>query len=404
MTQTRERTSRHREVPAQRDLLRTANGSRMQSSGVRAAERRSSVVNERRDVFDLTGDGLGRVTDVATLRALLFAQGLNERGGRLPLASDYMSEEELRPNHIVAHRQRSHADRSAHAEVYRRADRFEDGQPNITDIRPIGASVLRGAPRRPGNGAVTRQTTPSSGPAPTARVARETAQAATVRTSPSHRASASTAATPGQSRSMRATASNERVGRATAGTQRGSRVANASTQRPALEISEPAMVAGALALAPQAESRSAREGAPSRASLRVVTARRRPWGLYAVIMFWTLFLFAFLFAAVAMHAGLAQNQVSLDLVNVELEKSEARNAQLRVDVARLESPSRIAETANRLGLNAPKQTEFLTPAPAPSPAPSFAPSSATSSATSPATSPATSDVVLDGAATSGTQG
>jgi hypothetical protein len=64
-------------------------------------------------VVDITDEALERRAahrsahrlDSDVVRALMFAQGLDERGKRLPLASDSMTEEERYPHHVVAERQ-----------------------------------------------------------------------------------------------------------------------------------------------------------------------------------------------------------------------------------------------------------------------------------------------------------
>ena len=72
--------------------------------------------------------------DVLEVRALLFAHGIDERGRRLPLATDSMSEEERRPHHIVAARQGAQHRPEEFAAVYRIADCFDDDRPNVSNV------------------------------------------------------------------------------------------------------------------------------------------------------------------------------------------------------------------------------------------------------------------------------
>jgi cell division protein FtsL len=335
-----------------RTPLRTATVSRP------AAE--SSVAEHR---FDISEEGLGRRANpdrLEIVRALMFAQGLDERGHRLELASDSMTDEECRPHHIVAHRQ-GRLTRTAHqAAIYASADRFEDGGVGVSGLR----RQLDGVPSRPGNRDAGRR--PAGPPRPDRQSSRP---AATTKPASlgSHLRLAETEAPAVPVRSGAASQQRD-VSRPAISAHRRT-VTRAGTQpltAAAPVASNQTISAGALALAPRAERSASRQHRETvRPDLRVVAARSRPWGLYAVMLFWTAFAFAFLFAAVGMHAGLAQNQVGLDEVNVELEREEALNSQLRVDVAELGSPTRIAGAAARLGLATPDQLEFLVATPAP---------------------------------------
>jgi len=67
-----------------------------------------------------------------------------------------------------------------------------------------------------------------------------------------------------------------------------------------------------------------------------------------------------LFLVVCLHVLLAQGQAQLDDLDKRAEKEQVQNGRLRVAVAELESPSRIATAAReRLGMVAPRSVTFL---------------------------------------------
>jgi cell division protein FtsL len=69
-----------------------------------------------------------------------------------------------------------------------------------------------------------------------------------------------------------------------------------------------------------------------------------------------------LFAAVAMHVVLAQNQFRLSQVDTQAAAQQAQYQRLRLQVDRLEAPSRIIGTAEgRLGMAPPATATFLNP-------------------------------------------
>ena len=65
------------------------------------------------------------------------------------------------------------------------------------------------------------------------------------------------------------------------------------------------------------------------------------------------------FAAVAMHATLAQDQLVLDTNRVKVQQAERINQHLRVEVAELESPDRIVAVAASLGMKSPDEVTFM---------------------------------------------
>ena len=98
-----------------------------------------------------------------------------------------------------------------------------------------------------------------------------------------------------------------------------------------------------------------------RTELRVIEPGARRWSVGAWIGFGFVVLALVLFAAVALHASLAQRQVKLDARNAEVVAAESVYDRLRVEVARLESPARIAGEAARLGLRSPDSVRFVNP-------------------------------------------
>lgn len=65
------------------------------------------------------------------------------------------------------------------------------------------------------------------------------------------------------------------------------------------------------------------------------------------------------FAAVAMHATLAQDQLVLDTGRTRVQRAERVNQHLRVEVAELESPERVVAVAASLGMSSPDEVTFM---------------------------------------------
>lgn len=87
---------------------------------------------------------------------------------------------------------------------------------------------------------------------------------------------------------------------------------------------------------------------------------------------------ALLFAAVAMHVVLTQNQFRLTKLNSEAAVQQTRYQELQLQVDQLSSPERILEIAEgRLGMVAPATVTYLKPASVTA-APPTAPATATS--------------------------
>ena len=114
----------------------------------------------------------------------------------------------------------------------------------------------------------------------------------------------------------------------------------------------------------------------SRPHLRVVEPprRRRTRVIGALVL---LTLFSVLMATVAFHVNLVQGQQRIDRMNRQADAAQARYDRLRVEVDRLQSPSRVVSSANKLGLVIPDDSTWLAPAgpsaphAAPAPAPSL---------------------------------
>jgi cell division protein FtsL len=100
--------------------------------------------------------------------------------------------------------------------------------------------------------------------------------------------------------------------------------------------------------------------------LRVVApserARRRLTPGMAVLL--TAAMFATLLALAVAHTVLVEGQVRLDSLDAQLVDEQARYQQLRTEVAELESPTRIVQAAQDMGMVTPVDLEYLQP-PAP---------------------------------------
>ncbi len=73
--------------------------------------------------------------------------------------------------------------------------------------------------------------------------------------------------------------------------------------------------------------------------------------------------------AVTMHVALAQTQLNVDRLNIEIEQHQRMNQRLRVEVASLEAPDRVVTVAESLGLQAPQSVRYLAASTAEEPLP-----------------------------------
>ena len=98
----------------------------------------------------------------------------------------------------------------------------------------------------------------------------------------------------------------------------------------------------------------------SRPHLRVVDPprRRRTRVIGALVL---LTLFSVLMATVAFHVNLVQGQQRIDRMNRQADAAQARYDRLRVEVDRLQSPSRVVSSATRLGMVTPDDSTWLAP-------------------------------------------
>lgn len=107
--------------------------------------------------------------------------------------------------------------------------------------------------------------------------------------------------------------------------------------------------------------REARDPEP-RPALKVVprAVRRRRAGVVITVLVSSLFVL--MLGLVAFQAKIAQDQMTLDRTDRQLQDAETRYSQLRLQVAQLEAPTRVIEEAKRLGLvrPAPEQVNYLT--------------------------------------------
>jgi hypothetical protein len=115
---------------------------------------------------------------------------------------------------------------------------------------------------------------------------------------------------------------------------------------------------------------------------RTATAKRRRARLLVAV---TVAVFAaMVFGLVGVHVILAQNQLRLDRLNAEAAADQVSYERLRLQVAQLESPARIVQDANNLGMVMPPGVTYLMP---PTPAtPQASPSGPAATTTAPATS------------------
>ncbi len=296
-----------------------------------------------------------RGVDTDIVRALMFAQGLDERGGRLPLASDSMSDEERRPHHIVAERQGSVHRPTEFAEIYRMAESFEDGLPNVSAVRPLTHKVRLATSDQE---SITSAGAPLFTPREAPSHLRALPQRRELPTVDRRTALAPTASfsTPRSPRLTQPSAGNA---------ARASRSRTLSTTVQPGNTTSASVAVGALAFAQPVAASAQRDIAkPLRPALHAVSSAPKKIASYGVVAFWVMFVMAFLFVAVVMHAGIAHRQMTLDEINVQLEQSEYSNAQLRVEVASLQSPTRIADAAARLGLSSPTGIRFVQAIPA----------------------------------------
>jgi hypothetical protein len=94
---------------------------------------------------------------------------------------------------------------------------------------------------------------------------------------------------------------------------------------------------------------------------------------------------AALFGVVAFHVVLTQSQLNLQQLRSRAEAASVHQQQLRLQAAQLESPERVVEDAQRLGMVPPATVRYLSPTPAgaPLPAPRTTPTTTKTRTTTP---------------------
>lgn len=128
---------------------------------------------------------------------------------------------------------------------------------------------------------------------------------------------------------------------------------------------------GATALAPQPEQqpysrirkpRQVEKGAETQPNLRVARpprrVRRRLVSRPTTALFAIALVLAGAVSAIVLHADLAQNQLVLDKLRVEVGAEERTNQRLRVEVAELEAPARLISAATELGLVSAERVDY----------------------------------------------
>jgi cell division protein FtsL len=104
----------------------------------------------------------------------------------------------------------------------------------------------------------------------------------------------------------------------------------------------------------------ARERADERPALRVVPAtRRRRWGIAATLA--CAAVFAVMLGLTTFQARIAADQLQIDRLEGQVTDAQSHYEQLRLEVARLESPTRIVMAAKQLGMVQPGQSMYLSP-------------------------------------------
>lgn len=293
-------------------------------------------------------------------QALNFAYGLDPSGRRLPMVSDDLPAAMLRR----AVKVRDRHDPTV-AAVYARADHFDDGQPNVR--------VLNAAPTM-----INRDPSPSRDLGRRNSSSNSGTSSSNSRTSSMRQTSAASHRShpePGSARrfggdqSLRPTASgvNSRgiastfVAPSHVGPVTRQGVTPTTKSRAlTVETSSAALVVGATALQlDRSMQRPSRQS--SRASLQAVVGHPKMQGQAGVVVFWSGIVVALMFTAVVMWAQNTARTIELEDVNERLTKEESTYTQLRVEVARLQSPQRIEREASRLGLSTPVNITFVVP-------------------------------------------
>ncbi len=308
----------------------------------------------------LRGSGTRRDSRRDIAQALDFAYGIDAGGRRLPLVADTLPPQLLRRAPIVRER-----DDPRWAAIYAAADHFDDGQPNVIMLThrrdETPRSTDRVVDRQPPRGGLSRTVSSQSRNA-IARSAHDRESAP--RTG---RASAFRGASAPSARGSSVRGSSVRESSSRGSSTRGSSSRQGVDGRRQLRtfaddrvgLDDGYAVQGATALSVDQRANDRRED--SRFQLRLVGRRSKVSGGVGVVAFWTVFVVAMMFAAVVMWAQNTTRLIQLEKMNQKLATAESSYTQLRVEVARLQSPQRIESEAKRLGLSTPANITFIAP-------------------------------------------
>ena len=101
-----------------------------------------------------------------------------------------------------------------------------------------------------------------------------------------------------------------------------------------------------------------------------VSARTRRKRARLLVVLTGIAITAALFGVVVFHVVLTQNQLDIQHLRAEADAASVKQQQLRLQVAQLESPERVVDAAQKLGMVPPATVRYLSPdgtAPAPKP-------------------------------------
>ena len=92
-----------------------------------------------------------------------------------------------------------------------------------------------------------------------------------------------------------------------------------------------------------------------------VSARARRKRARRLVVLGGVAIAAALFGVVAFHVVLTQNQLDIQHLRAEADAASVKQQQLRLQVAQLESPERVVEAAQMLGMVPPATVRYLSP-------------------------------------------
>ena len=104
-----------------------------------------------------------------------------------------------------------------------------------------------------------------------------------------------------------------------------------------------------------------------------VTARARRKRARRLVVLVGVGIAASLFGVVAFHVVLTQSQLDIQHLRAEADAASVKQQQLRLQSAELESPERIVDAAQKLGMVPPATVRYLSPDGSPAPPPKVTP-------------------------------